>query len=84
MTIRIERNDAGNCIHLHGAPRAAYQNTVLSAEEGSLANTVNIINDDLTAEAGTDIYEMFQVAYTELTGLRRLLSCVILLFSGAN
>ena len=46
MAIRIERNEAGNCINFHGTTNPTYWNACLSGEVNELdAATVNVIND---------------------------------------
>jgi len=66
MAIRIERNEAGNCINFHGASNPSYWNACLSGEvDSSDANTVNVINDIITAQTGDTEYEYFRVPFTE-------------------
>ena len=66
MAIRIERNEAGNCINFHGASNPTYWNACLSGEvDSSDANTVNVINDIITAQTGITEYEYFRVPFTE-------------------
>ena len=68
MAIRIQRNEQGNCINFHGATNPTYWNACLSAEVDSTdANTVNVINDIITAQTGTTQYEFFRIPYTEFT-----------------
>ncbi len=66
MAIRIERNEAGNCINFHGASNPTYWNACLSGEvDSSDANTVNVINDIITAQTGYTEYEYYRVPFTE-------------------
>ena len=66
MAIRIQRNEAGNCINFHGASNPTYWNACLSGEVDSVdTNTVNVINDIITAQTGETEYEFFRVPYTE-------------------
>jgi len=66
MAIRIERNEAGNCINFHGTTNPTYWNACLSGEVNELdANTVNVINDIVTAQTGIEHYEFYQVPFTE-------------------
>ena len=46
MTIKIVRNDAGNCVNFVGTTNPAYWNACLSAEVDSEdPNRINIINN---------------------------------------
>ena len=66
MTIKIVRNDAGNCINFVGTSNPVYFNACLSAEVDSGDNTfVNIINDIQTATSGVNKYEFYNIPYTE-------------------
>ena len=66
MSIKIKRNEAGNCITFEGSSNPVYWNSCLSGEIDSSDNTlVNIINDIRTAENGTPFYEFFRIPYTE-------------------
>jgi hypothetical protein len=68
MAIRIQRNEQGNCINFHGATNPTYWNACLSAQVDSTdVNTVNVINDIITAQTGTTQYEFFRIPYTEFT-----------------
>ena len=68
MSIRIERNEAGNCINFHGSSNPTYWNACLSAEIDSTdSNAVNVINDVITAQTGVTQYEFFRIPYTEFT-----------------
>ena len=66
MSIRIQRNEQGNCINFYGSSNPTYWNACLSGEVESTDNTlVNIKNDIKTAEAGAPQYEFFQIPFTE-------------------
>lgn len=66
MTIRIERNAAGNCISFIGSTNPVYFNACLSGEVSpSDANVVNVINDIMTAASPTKVYEFFNIPFTE-------------------
>ena len=68
MAIRIERNEAGNCINFHGASNPTYWNACLSGEvDSNFPDTVNVINDIITAQTGVTEYEYFRVPFTEFT-----------------
>jgi hypothetical protein len=66
MAIRIQRNEAGNCINFHGSSNPTYWNACLSAEVDNVdANSVNVINDVITAATGVTQYEFFRIPYTD-------------------
>jgi hypothetical protein len=66
MAIRIERNEQGNCINFHGSSNPTYWNSCLSAEVDSTdTNTVNVINDIITAQTGVTEYEFFRIPATD-------------------
>ena len=68
MAIRVERNEAGNCINFHGSSNPTYWNACLSAEIDSTdSNAINVINDVITAQTGVTQYEFFRIPYTEFT-----------------
>lgn len=65
MAIKVVRNNAGNCVNFVGSSNPAYWNSCLSGEVDSIDSTrVNVVNDVRTVEAGTKIYEFFQIPYT--------------------
>ena len=65
MTIRIVRNDAGNCINFYGTSNPTYWNACLSASiDEEFPTRINVRNDIRSAEEGTDIYEFYQIPYT--------------------
>jgi hypothetical protein len=66
-TIRIERNEDGNCINFHGAANPTYFNACLSGEVDSTYTTrINVINDVRTAQGNETFYEFYQIPYTDL------------------
>ena len=66
MTIRIVRNEAGNCLNFFGSSNPAYFNACLSAEVDPNDSTlVNVINDIYTAASGEKEYEFYRIPYTE-------------------
>lgn len=65
QTIRIVRNDAGNCINFYGTSNPTYWNACLSASiDEDFPTRINVRNDIRSAEEGTDIYEFYQLPYT--------------------
>jgi len=66
MSIKIKRNEAGNCITFEGSSNPVYWNSCLSGEIDASDNTlVNVINDIRTAQSGTPFYEFFRIPYTD-------------------
>ena len=66
MTIRIVRNENGNCITFVGSSQPAYWNSCLSGEVNTEDNTrVDVINDIRTTDPGAPFYEFFGMPYTE-------------------
>ena len=66
MSIKIVRNNEGNCINFYGSSNPTYWNACLSGEVDVTDNTlVNVKNDIKTAEAGVTQYEFFRIPYTE-------------------
>ncbi|MCP4127536.1 MAG: hypothetical protein GY753_10795, partial [Gammaproteobacteria bacterium] len=66
MTIKIVRNENGNCINFVGSSNPVYFNSCLSAEVDPNASTlVNVINDIHTAASGVKEYEFYNIEYTE-------------------
>lgn len=64
-TIRIVRNDAGNCINFYGTSNPTYWNACLSASiDENFPDRINVRNDIRTEEEGTDVYEFYQIPYT--------------------
>ena len=58
MAIKIKRNEAGNCINFEGTSNPTYWNACLSGEVDSVeTDTVNVINDVITADTGKIEYE---------------------------
>lgn len=68
MTIRIVRNDAGNCINFIGSSMPAYFNACLSGEvHPEDSNAINVINDIQSAAQGETRYEFYQIPYTQFS-----------------
>ena len=66
MAIRIERNEAGNCVNFHGASNPTYWNACLHGEvDAEFTDSVHVINDIITAQTGQTEYEFYRVPYTE-------------------
>jgi len=65
MAIKIKRNEAGNCINFEGTSNPTYWNACLSGEVDSVeTDSVNVINDVITADTGSIEYEFFRIPYT--------------------
>ena len=68
MSIRIVRNDAGNCINFYGTSNPTYWNACLSASiDENFPDRINVRNDIRTAEEGTDVFEFFQIPFSDFT-----------------
>jgi len=68
MAIRVERNEQGNCVNFHGSSNPTYWNACLTASvDDTMTDTINIVNDIITAQTGETEYEYFQIPYTEFT-----------------
>ena len=68
MAIRVERNEQGNCVNFHGSSNPTYWNACLTASvDETLTDTINVVNDIITAQTGITEYEFFQIPYTEFT-----------------
>ena len=66
MSIKIKRNEAGNCIEFQGSSNPVYWNACLSGEVDSTDTTkVNVINDIKTAQSGETQYEFFRIPFGE-------------------
>ena len=66
MTIKVTRNDAGNCINFVGTSNPAYWNACLSAQVNTEDNTrVDVLTDIRSAVEGETVYEFYAVPYTE-------------------
>lgn len=64
-TIRVVRNDAGNCINFYGTSNPTYWNACLSASiDETYPTRINVRNDIRSAEEGTDVFEFYQIPYT--------------------
>ena len=68
MSIRIVRNEAGNCITLQGSSHPVYFNACLSGQvDPDVPDTVNVINDIRSAAQAETKYEFFQIPFIELS-----------------
>lgn len=66
MTIRVVRNDAGNCVNFFGTSNPTYWNACLEAEiDETFPTRINVINKIRSEEVGEDVYEFYQIPYTE-------------------
>ena len=66
MSIRITRNENGNCITFIGSSQPAYWNSCLSGQVNSEdATRINVVNDVRTTDSANPVYEFFGVPYTE-------------------
>lgn len=66
MSIRIQRNENGNCINFVGSSQPAYWNACLEGEVNEADNTrVNVLNTVRTTDADSPVYEFFAVPFTE-------------------
>ena len=68
MAIRVERNEQGNCVNFHGSTNPTYWNACLTAYvDENVTDTINVVNDIITAQTGITEYEFYQIPYTEFT-----------------
>lgn len=68
MAIRVERNEQGNCVNFHGSSNPTYWNACLTAYvDDTVTDTINVVNDIITAQTGVTEYEFFQIPFTEFT-----------------
>jgi hypothetical protein len=68
MAIRVERNEQGNCVNFHGSSNPTYWNACLTASvDETETDTINVVNDIITAQTGITEYEFYQIPYTEFT-----------------
>ena len=68
MSIKIKRNEAGNCINFEGSSNPTYWNACLSAVvDVNLTNTVNVVNDIITAQLGNTEYEFYQIPFEQFS-----------------
>ena len=66
MAIKVIRNDAGNCVNFLGSSNPVYWNACLTAEvDSTYSDRINVINDVRTVIEGENVYEFFQVPYTD-------------------
>jgi hypothetical protein len=68
MSIRIVRNEQGNCINFYGSSNPTYWNACLSAQvDDTVTDTINVINDIITSQTGVTKYEFYQIPFGEFT-----------------
>ena len=68
MSIKIKRNEAGNCINFEGSSNPTYWNACLSAVvDVNVPNTVNVVNDIITAQLGDTEYEFYQIPFEQFS-----------------
>jgi len=66
MSIKVIRNDAGNCVVFEGSTNPVYWNACLSGEvDSEKPATINVVNDVRTVTEGSTVYEFYQIPYTE-------------------
>lgn len=66
MSIKIKRNEQGNCINFEGSSNPTYWNACLSGEVDSTdVDTINVVNDIITATSGVKQYEFYRVPFTD-------------------
>ena len=66
MSIKIQRNEAGNCINFFGTEQPTYWNACLSGiVNSSNPDAVDVRNDIRSINAAEDKYEFFGIHYTE-------------------
>lgn len=65
MTIKIVRNEAGNCVNFVGTTNPAYWNACLSAEVDSEDPTrINVLNNIRTSDPAEPVYEFYKIPFT--------------------
>ncbi len=66
MSIKIKRNDAGNCITFEGTTNPVYFNACLRGEVDIVdSSLVNVVNDITSAGSGETKYEFYNIPFTE-------------------
>ena len=66
MSIRVTRNETGNCINFVGSTQPAYWNACLSAQVNpSNTDNIDIVNDIISNVQANTVYEFFNVPFTE-------------------
>ena len=66
MSIRVIRNEQGNCVQFEGTTLPVYWNACLSARINSTnANNIDIVNDIETGQTGVEKQEITNTPYTE-------------------
>lgn len=90
MSIRISRNDAGNCINFIGSTQPAYWNACLSGEVNAEDNTlVNVINNIRSNTTGVVEYEFYAVPFEDFeskdgTSFASAAECAAYITANAN
>ena len=66
MSIKIIRNEAGNCVTFQGSSNPVYWNACLSGEvDDTNSDLINIKNDVRTISESSTVYEFFRIPYTD-------------------
>ena len=66
MSMKIIRNEAGNCVTFQGSSNPVYWNACLSGEvDNTNSNLINIKNDVRTISESSTVYEFFRIPYTD-------------------
>ena len=66
MTIRVIRNESGNCVQFEGTTLPVYWNSCLSARANHAApDHIDVINDVETGQTGVEKQELTNIHYTE-------------------
>ncbi len=66
MTIRVIRNESGNCVQFEGTTLPVYWNSCLSARANQSApDHIDVVNDIETGQTGVEKQELTNIHYTE-------------------
>ena len=66
MSIRIQRNENGNCITFVGSSQPAYWNNCLEGEVNEDdSSRINVVNTVRTTDSDNKVFEFFAVPFTE-------------------
>ena len=90
MSIKVVRNNAGNCVNFVGSSNPVYWNACLSGEvDPTDGSKVNVINDIRTIASGTTVYEFYKIPYTAFleadgTAFTSAVNCAAYITSQAN
>ena len=64
MTIRVVRNDAGNCVNFYGTSNPTYWNACLVAlPDPTYPNLISVKNEIRSVEEGEDVFEFYQLPF---------------------